>query len=215
MNSWSTRFLLPALVLALLAGGADAQSGSGKKLYRWVDKNGQVHYGDSVPPEYADQDRDVLNREGVAVGRQQGAITPEEARAMAEAERVAKEIQKQKLRDRVLLQTYQSAEEIEVLRDRRLELVDAQLKIQEQALANLRATRALFEKLSARYLPISKEADALPIPEGLAQDLRRSESDIVTQLDNIKKKHQEREVISANFEADIKRFKQLREIAPR
>ena len=70
MNAWSLRMVLSAALLALVAGAADAQSGKDRtKLYRWVDKNGQVHYGDSVPPEYAEQDRDILNRQGVSVGR--------------------------------------------------------------------------------------------------------------------------------------------------
>ena len=66
MTGWLPRLLLPALLVALCAGLAHAQSGKDKtKLYRWVDKDGQVHYGDSVPPEYAEQDRDILNRQGV------------------------------------------------------------------------------------------------------------------------------------------------------
>jgi len=54
MNGWWLKVLLPILLLAFIAGTADAQSDSKKKTYRWVDKNGQVHYGDSVPAEYAD-----------------------------------------------------------------------------------------------------------------------------------------------------------------
>jgi hypothetical protein len=214
MNAWSMRILLPALLLALLAGVADAQSGS-TKLYRWVDKNGQVHYGDSIPAEYADQDREVLNRQGVSVGQEQGTVTADEARAKAEAEMAAKKAQKQKLRDRVLLQTYQSVEEIEVLRDRRLELVDAQLKIQEQSLATLRAKRALFVRQASRYQPRNADPKAPPLPEGLAMDLERSASDIETQEQNLEKKRQERETIRSDFEADIKRFKELKAVAPR
>jgi hypothetical protein len=72
MKARSTKLLLSAVTLALLAGAADAQQSSKeKKLYRWVDKNGQVHYGDSVPAEYAEQDREVLNRQGVSVGREE------------------------------------------------------------------------------------------------------------------------------------------------
>ena len=215
MNAWSIRILLPALLMALLAGAADAQSSAGKKLYRWVDKNGQVHYGDSIPAEYADQDREVLNRQGVPVGQEQGTVTAEEARAQAEAEKAAKDAEKRKLRDRVLLQTYQSVEEIEVLRDRRLELVDAQLTIQQQSLANLRAKRAHFEKQAARYLPRSSEPDAQPLPEGLALDLERSASDIETQQQNLVKKQKERETIRSDFETDVKRFKELKAVAPR
>lgn len=215
MNAWSLRILLPALLLVLLTGVAGAQSGAGKKLYRWVDKNGQVHYGDSIPAEYADQDREVLNRQGVAVGKEQGTVTAEEARATAEAEKAEKEAQRRKLRDRVLLQTYQSVEEIEVLRDRRLELVDAQLTIQQQSLANLRAKHVQFEKQAARFQPRNKEPHAQPLPEGLALDLERSASDIATQQQNLDKKQKERETIRSDFEADIKRFKELKTVVPR
>ena len=215
MNGWSLRLLLPVLVLALLAGAAGAQSDKNKKLYRWVDKNGQVHYGDSVPAEYAEQDRDVLNKQGVAVGREEGTITPEEAAAKAAADKAARDEQKRKLRDRVLLQTYQSVKELEVLRDNRLELVDAQLTIQEQSLSNLRAQRAQIERQAARYAPINTHDDAPALPDEVAADLERSSSDIVTQEANLVKRREERESIRLNFEADIKRYEELRAIKPR
>ena len=215
MNGWSLRVLLPVLVLALLAGAAVAQSDKQKKTYRWVDKNGQVHYGDSVPAEYAEQDRDVLNKQGVSVGREEGTITPEEAAAKAAADKAARDEQKRKLRDRVLLQTYQSVKELEVLRDNRLDLVDAQLTIQEQSLSNLRAQRAQIERQAARYAPINKNEDAAPLPDEVAADLERSSSDIVTQEANLVKRREERESIRLNFEADIKRYEELRAIRPR
>jgi hypothetical protein len=215
MRARSLKVLLPILLLALAAGTADAQASKEKKLYRWVDKNGQVHYGDSVPAEYAEQDRDVLNRQGVTVGREEGTITPEEAAAIAAAEKAAREERKRKLRDRVLLQTYQSVRELEVLRDTRLELVDAQLTIQEQSLANLRAQRGQIQRMSARYAPINQDPDAAPLPEELKLDLERSASDIETQEKNLAKRREERESIRQTFEADIRRYKELRAVAPR
>lgn len=214
MKAWSLRILSPALLLALFAGSGVAQTDK-TKLYRWVDKNGQVHYGDSVPPEYAEQDRDILNKQGVPIGREEGLITPEEAAAKAAADKAERDEKKRKLRDRVLLQTYQSVKELEVLRDTRLELVDAQLTIQEQSLANLRAQRAQIERMAARYTPINKNADALPLPEELALDLERSASDIDTQQANLVKRREDRENIRLNFEADIARYKELRAIGPR
>jgi hypothetical protein len=215
MNAWSIKVLLPALLLALAAGGAMAQADKQKKLYRWVDKNGQVHYGDSVPAEYAEQDRDVLNKQGVRVGKEEGTITAEEAAAKAAEEKAAREEQKRKLRDRVLLQTYQSVQELEVLRDNRLDLVDAQLTIQEQSLSNLRAQRAQIERLAARYAPANADPAALPLPDEVAADLDRSATDIATQESNLERRRQERESIRQNFEADIKRYQELRSIAPR
>ncbi len=214
MNAWSLRIVIPALLLAMLAGAADAQTDK-KKLYRWVDKDGQVHYGDSVPPEYAEQDRDILNNQGVPVGREEGTITPEEAAAIAAAEKAARDEKKRKLRDRVLLQTYQSVQELEVLRDTRLELVDAQLTIQEQSLANLRAQRAQIQRQAARYAPLNKDEDAAPLPEEIEKDLERSANDIATQEANLIKRRDEREMIRLTFEADIERYKELRSIAPR
>jgi hypothetical protein len=215
MKPWSIKLLLPAILLALAAGAAAAQSEKQKKLYRWVDKNGQVHYGDSVPAEYAEQDRDVLNRQGLAVGREEGTITPEEAAAKAAADKAAREEQKRKLRDRVLLQTYQSVQELEILRDNRLDLVDSQLTIQEQSLSNLRAQRAQIERIAARYAPANTAPDAQPLPDELAADLERSATDIQTQESNLVRRREERENIRQTFEADIARYKELRAIKPR
>lgn len=216
MTGWLPRLLLPALLVALCAGLAHAQSGKDKtKLYRWVDKEGQVHYGDRVPPEYAEQDRDILNRQGVPIAREQGLITAEEAAEQAAVEKAARDEQKRKLRDRVLLQTYQSVRELEVLRDNRLELVDAQLTIQEQSLANLRAQRIQLQKHASRYAPVNKDPKAMPLPEEIASDLTRATSDIATQEANLIKRREERENIRLTFEADIKRYKELRAIAPR
>lgn len=217
MIARSTPFVLAALLLALAAGpAAGAAENAGKqKLYRWVDKQGQVHYGDSVPPEYAEQDREVLNKRGITVGREEGTITPEEAAAKAAEEKAARDEQKRKLRDRVLLQTYQSVQELEILRDNRLDLVDAQLTIQEQSLSNLRAQRAKFERTASLYAPLNEKPDAKPLPEELATDLARSASDIQTQEANLLRRREERESIRQTFEADIQRYQELKAIRPR
>jgi hypothetical protein len=213
MMASPTKLLVFAL-LALLAGGAGAAEEK-QKLYRWVDKNGQVHYGDSVPAEYAEQDRDVLNKQGVKVGKEEGLVTPEEAAAKAAEDKAARDEQKRKLRDRVLLQTYQSVQELEVLRDNRLDLVDAQLTIQEQSLSNLRAQRVQIQRIAARYAPVNKDPAAEALPNELAHDLERSANDIETQQANLEKRRQERESIRQTFEADIKRYQELRAIRPR
>jgi len=214
MMALPTKLMVPALLLALFAANAVAAEEK-QKVYRWVDKNGQVHYGDSVPAEYAEQDRDVLNKQGVKVGREEGIITPEEAAAKAAEDKAARDEQKRKLRDRVLLQTYQSVQELEVLRDNRLDLVDAQLTIQEQSLSNLRAQRVQIERMAARYAPANKDASADPLPDEVARDLDRSANDIETQQANLLKRRQERENIRQTFEADIKRYQELRSIRPR
>ena len=157
----------------------------------------------------------MLNRQGVKVGREEGTVTPEEAAAKAAEDKAARDEQKRKLRDRVLLQTYQSVQELEVLRDNRLDLVDAQLTIQEQSLSNLRAQRAQIQRTAARFAPVNTDASAQPLPEELATDLERSASDIQTQETNLVRRREERENIRQNFEADIVRYQELRAVKPR
>ena len=198
---------LTTVALAVAAGPASAQ-----KVYRWVDKNGQVHYGDKVPPEYAEQDRDVLDKSGMKVGHEQGLVTAEEARAReAEARRKAAAVE-QARRDRMLLQTYQNPREIELLRVRRLDQIDAQITIQQQSLTNLKRRRDDQVRQASRYAPHSSKPGAPPLPEGLAADIERSASDISVQEANLKKLREERVAVNRRFEEDLKRFKELRRI---
>ncbi len=53
-----------ALVCAVALG---AFSKGGTKAYKWMDKDGVVHYGDTIPPEYSEQAHQELNSQGVAV----------------------------------------------------------------------------------------------------------------------------------------------------
>jgi hypothetical protein len=208
MKSSALHALVPLLLLGLLSGPADAQ-----KLYKWVDANGQVHYGDSIPPEYANQDRDVLNQRGVAVGREEGLETPAEAQAREEQQKRAKAAQEQAQHDRMLLQTYQNVDEIELLRTRRIELIDSKITLQEQSLANLKARHAEQLQRASRFQPANKDPKAPPMPEGMADDIARAQSDIKTQEINLDKRRKERANVNAQFDADVARFKELH--APR
>ncbi len=50
--------LAGALALLLAAGvAAQEKKPEGPKLYRWVDKQGKVHYDDALPPEAVNQAR--------------------------------------------------------------------------------------------------------------------------------------------------------------
>ncbi len=86
-----------ALALALGAGGlAHGQSKSdGPKLYRWVDKQGKVHYDDALPPEAVDQARtEYKTSTGRTVGQVDRALTVEERATQAAAAAAAVESQK-------------------------------------------------------------------------------------------------------------------------
>lgn len=206
-----------SLVLAAAAAAAvslHAQERQGRDLYRWVDDEGVVHYGDSVPPEHANRDRDVLNDQGVRVGSEEGEVTPEERAAMErEAEREAeqeRERAQRARRDRMLLETYLSVEDIENLRDRRLELLESQIQVTQLYLSNLRSRLSELEKLAQRYAPYNEDEGAPPLPESLSSDMSRTKESIEIYEQRLEKSRAEQEELRESFAADIERFRELK-----
>lgn len=185
-----------------------------KKLYRWVDDNGEVHYGDHVPPEFATTDRDVLNRHGITVGFEQGEITAEERAEMERLEAEAEEAARIKAdiarRDRMLLDTYLTVADIVDLRDRRLELLDSQIKVTELYLNNLRKRLVGLQAEASQFKPYSQNENAQQIPEFLALDISRTLASINNYEETLARTRDNQANLRAAFELDIERFKQLK-----
>ena len=183
------------------------------RAYRWVDDAGVTHYGDRVPPEYAGSDLSVLNEQGVKVNSVAGTKSPEElAREGREREIRAEQIKSRDaalLRDRVLLSTYLSVEEIEALRDRRVELVEGQMRVIQTYLDNLRAKLIKLEQESQRFSPYSPDPNARPIDEELARELSDTLDSIMLYEKNLSKTRAEHDTLNAKFAADITRFEDL------
>jgi len=206
--------VLGVLVLAGAALAAGGGSSSGTKTYRWVDKDGVVHYGDSVPPEYATTERQVLNDYGVPVGAEAGARTPAQIAAEKAAAEKAEAERKEALlaarRDQVLLDTYLSVDEIEALRDRRLELIDTQIKVTENYLQGLREVLKKLQVEAAAYKPYSADANAPPIDERLAKELATTMDSIMLYEKNLETTRARKTDVIGQFANDIDRFRQLK-----
>jgi hypothetical protein len=202
-----------AIALPSLAG-AQAKSGQPGKLYQWTDEKGVVHYGDSIPPEYAKADRNVLNNQGVHVGFEQGELTPEQraekARLAAEAERAKQQREEAARRDKQLLETYISVTDIEELRNRRLELLEGQIKVTELYLANLRKRLLTLQDEASNYKPYTARENAPQIPENLATDISRTVGSINLYEQTLSHTRSTEETVRNSFDDDIRRFKQLK-----
>jgi hypothetical protein len=207
------------VVAALCAATARAEpraaGQSQKPTYKWVDEHGVVHYGDAVPPQYADQEKTVLNGQGMAVGTIEGKKTAEQLAAAAARRASEEKSESARLhaqdRDRQLLATYLTVEEIESLRDRRVELLDAQALVTSQYLDQLRSQQRQLETQVEHFRPYNAQA-ALPLPDRMAEDLVRGVEVIHTQERNLDTKRREASDVKANFAADIARFKELKRV---
>jgi hypothetical protein len=155
------------ITIALLTLGSSAMARNEQKVYKWTDDEGNVHYSDSIPAEYAERPKEVLNDHGVTVGELEGKKTAEqlEQERIENDRRVAQELQRRA--DQALLATYLSVDEIIMHRDRRVELFQAQSRVTELYLRNLdRRLQGLREEAS-RYKPYSTDPDAPMIERAL------------------------------------------------
>jgi hypothetical protein len=205
---------LCGLLACGLAAGAPASKGStpsnnGRVLYKWVDKDGVTHYGDHVPPEYAGQEQHILNSQGYEIKHLDAQKSAEQA-AAEEQKRI--DAAQGELRDRNLLSTYASVQEIERLRDQRLTLLADQIKVTNQFLETLNGRMKKMRTDSMRFRPYNSDPKAPPMPDQVAEDLVRLTSDVRTQEQNLKQKRSEESTMSIQFESDIDRFKELKHI---
>jgi len=190
-------------ILFVVAAIALPSIGSAQKLYKWKDENGVIQYGDKIPPEYANRDRQVLNNQGVRVGSQEGEVTDDEA----EANRRAKD---EAAHDRMLLDTYISVADIERLRDQRLEQRESQIKLTEVNLNHLRKRLAELQAEASNYKPYSTREDAPQVPEAVARDLSQTTSAISKSQQDIARMRADQAAVKKSFDDDIVRFRELK-----
>jgi len=195
---------------ALLAAAVFADTTTpGRTLYKWVDADGVTHYGDHIPPEYASQERKVLSSRGVEIDTLEAQKTPEQ---QATEDQKKFDAQQRADRDRNLLNTYVSVQEIERLRDQRLALLTDQIKVTNQFLETLNGRMKKLLAESMAFRPYSTDPRAIPMPDQVAEDLVRLITDIHTQEQNLRQKRSEESTMSIQFESDIDRFKELKHI---
>jgi len=192
---------------ALLTSPSFATTTNGRTLYKWVDEQGVTHYGDHIPQEYASQEQHIMNSQGVEISRLDAQKSADQ---MAAEEQKRLEAQQSQNRDRNLLNTYASVQEIERLRDQRVTLLSDQIKVTSQFLEVLNGRLNKLRTASMHFKPYNNDAAAPPMPDQVAEDLVRVGNDIRTQQQNLHEKRSEEATMRKQFDSDIQRFKELK-----
>jgi hypothetical protein len=201
-------WILCAMALIVSSGFA-AGATNGRTLYKWVDEKGEVHYGDHIPPEYAAQEQHVINSQGIEINRLEAQKSAEQVAAEDQKKIDAQQSQN---RDRNLLTTYASVQEIERLRDQRVTLLSDQIKVTSSFLEVLNGKLKKLRVSSMHFKPYNSDPNAQPMPDQIAEDLVRVGNDIHTQEQNLNARRTEEETMRKQFESDISRFKELKGI---
>ena len=204
----STRGLCSALglMLGFVIAGTAAAANNQAAAYKWVDEQGVTHYGDSIPPQYAERELHLLNKQGVEVGHTDAAKTPEQLAAEAQIREASL---KQQQHDNLLITSYTSVKDIESLRDVRLDQLNGQRTAAEQYVENLHSRLVALQGRVKHFRPYNAQAGARRMPDDLAEDLVHTLNEMRTQSNALTAKNQEVAAAKAQFDSDIERYREL------
>ncbi len=198
--------LLLPLALTALATTASAA------IYKWVDEDGNTHFGSAIPPEYAKQDtqKERVNERGQTIEIvQEKEKTPEqlaeEKRLAEEEEARRKELDRRRTHDRLLVTTYESVDQLELTRDGKIRALEGQITVAE---GQIRDREALLERQRARAAQIERGGGK--VNEKLLNDIATTEGQIARNEKRIAALRADQERIRAQFDADIDRYRELK-----
>jgi len=206
--------LLCAITISAMAANKGGGSGGREAFFRCKDGNGQNHFSDSMPPECQNYDTEVLSQSGNVLRVIDGAKSLANKAANYDQEAAAEKAREAAaLRDRMLIEAYLSVGEIESLRDQRMELLDAQNRVDQQNLTAFKDREQRIIRQLERFRPYNdKQPNALPIPDHLAEDMVSLVKSRDTTTARIDKRLVERQSLQEKFASDIQRFRELKGI---
>lgn len=199
----TTMLKLSAILLFLCSSLAEAT------MYRWVDAQGKVHYGDVMPTRQSGLGHQELDKQGRVVRETaRTLLTPEERRRhtqeASEHEEHMRRVEEQQRRDRALLSTYANEQEIDLARDRALALEKIARDSLQSRMDASAAKLAFANGQLARY-----RAARSPEPANLLQMRDEAQVDLLQIGDALRQKDQILEELKRRFDADKERFQEM------
>ena len=199
------RFALFTLSVVLVASSFFVQA----KMYKWVDEEGQMHFGDKIPQKYLVKEHDELNEHGMKTKHLEAEKTAEEKAEVRRLEKERKSIalaeKKQKQLDRVLFDTYTTENDLIVARDSRLDALATQIQMSEALISD---TNRKIESMEKRVVQI--KASGREVPADLYNRIDNEEQQVEMQSKVMENHIKRSDEISAQFNGYIERFRVVR-----
>jgi chromosome segregation ATPase len=193
-----TSFVLAGAVLCV-AFALNAEA----KLYKWVDDQGVTHYGETIPPEYANRDTKVFDK-GRITDRDDGFDDKQKNSAKKETaeDKAAKEA---KRRDDALLNSFSNEKEIDLARDRALLQIEARIN----------SFTTLIKSAQSNLDDLHKEYDRrtslkAKIPESLTEDITNAEGRLAKLQKDLDNNQKEFQAVTDRYAAEKQRFLELK-----
>ncbi len=175
----------------------------------WKNNEGVRECGNAVPPEFAQQGHETVSNQGLTREEQGAAKTMEELtaerEAAAEARKAATLAKEQADYDRVLLDTFSTEDDLIMTRDGKIKQLESQITL----------TRSHIDKLQANLdRMMERAAEVERNGETPKDELLRGIDSVRGQISDNEKfianQKAEQAKITARFDADIARFRELK-----
>lgn len=176
--------------------------------YKWVDEHGKTHYGDTIPAQYAGQGTSEMDKKGLIIKKTPAALSPDQRKAQEDAlasqKAEALKVMERSRKDKALLNTYSTEQEIDMARDRNLTQIDlaAQSDQVRQKSAQTRLTK--FRNQSYDLIRAKKAVSA-----ELKQDIENAEKEVAQINATLRQHLQNKEAARTRFEGDKTRYRDL------
>lgn len=196
--------IISVLCLAFALDAAAAEKST--RIKKCQDGKGVWHYGDNADEACAKSKVTVIDDKGLTRKEIDAPLTDDQLqerernRAAIEAEQKAKA--EQAKRDQLLLATYGVDDDINVARDRKLAMIDAQIKTIEATLKTLRATLARMKAHAEQEQKTGKGNEQA--------DIVKTEAQIKQQENSLVARHQEQESIKQRYAEELKRYREIK-----
>lgn len=199
------RLSAPLLLISLLLAITPA---SAERTFKWVDAQGNTHYGDRVPMQATAQQRREINEQGRTL---KAYAEPGSQESIAEQKRLAaleyekqQQTEEQSRRDKELLAAYPTETDILIARDNELDSIEELIRM----------TKIRIESLQKRLAELSGEATGYadrgkPVPEFIQHQTARIEAQINQNETIISNKQAEMDSINQRYAADIAHYQSL------
>ena len=199
------RILRTTFLLACLLCLLDSQAVFAKKMYRWVDEQGNTYFSDQVPPEQAKHSRATLSKTGRVLEVTEKAKTKEQLAQEKRLEELRKEQEKlmvkQKNHDKALLSSFRSKEDMILAIQTKMETLDKQKNIIEGHLNRFTEQLKKQQKEAADF-----ERNAQPIPRKVLDEIKLIQNRIEQTESELHSHTEKQNQIKKGDEADMARF---------
>ena len=203
----SHTFLILSLAIFLLAGaGLSAQATT---IKCWTNKDGIRECGQTVPPEYSQKSPVELNDQGMLIKKEARAKTEQELEEEARQEQAEKEAklkkQEQARKDRILLDTFSTVDDIKMVRDEQLAALESNIKVTQKRNEKIQNDLKGRIKVAAATERAGKEPS-----KNLLEDINTLKDQIKSNNKFIEEKRKQMEQTKQEYSQKIARFKQLK-----